>query len=428
MATARLQLRSKKDTTKETPVYLVVEHKGKELLKYPTGVSVTPKQWNPEKKEVRKVVGVTHGTFNQTFNKLLKVVNKTFAELNAEDLPITGEAIRKALDIVTGKDKKKNFESDFLGFIQSEREKLILKVNTTTHQKLSRATISKYKCLYDVVAEMEKKNRAKLTFDNINMDFYYKFILHLQSKEFMPNTIGSKYVRPLKTMLLEAERQGIKVNNAFRYKEFSEPSEDPFKIYLNESEMKSIIDFDFSQNERLERVRDVFVLGYYTGQRYSDYSKYNAKQFENKCIVLLQQKTAKKVIVPVEKNVMDIMEKYNWVLPTISAQKFNEYLKEVCKAVGICNLISRTHTHGSERETVQYQKWELVSSHTARRSFATNMYVSKKIQAYEIMLVTGHSTEKDFKKYICLTGTENAESFREQMIGKKTPSLLLRVA
>lgn len=425
MAKARFQIRSKNDPTKSVPIYLVAEHQGKEILKYPTGVSVTPKQWNEKTKEIRKVSDLPYEKMNQTLNGLMSIANRTFADLNADNLPITKEALRSALDIYTNKNAKQDFQNDFLGFIQFEIGKLPSKINMTTQRRFSKQTLSKYNCLAVVVSEIV--GRTKLNMENIDMNFYYKFIGHLQNKGFQPNTIGSKYVAPLKTMLAEAEMQGYKVNNAFHTKGYKVPNEETFKIYLNDKEIETIERLDLSKIERLERVRDIFLVGYYTGQRFGDYSKFNKSQFENDKIKLLQNKTAKRVEIPLVGKVIEIMKKYDWKLPVISQTHFNEYIKEVAQLAEINEKISHTRNIGSRKETVQYEKWQLVSSHTARRSFATNMYMKRELQMLHIMKITGHTTAKSFMNYICFSDEDNSRIMREIMEGKKQPVPLAKV-
>jgi integrase len=424
MAKARLHLRKASNANKVCPIYLVIEHQSKELLKYPTNIKILAKHWNNEKKEVRKVSDIPYETYNSTLQGFIKEANRIFAELNAEHLPITGEAVRKNLDIFTN--KVKVFDGSFLGFMDLEIEKIPNRINTTTGRKYSKQTLSKYKCLYKVIAEMEKKTKRSLTFEKIDMDFYYSFIEVLQIKGFQPNTIGSKYITPLKTILSEAESVGIKVNPIFR-KRFKAPSEEPFKIYLNSNEISNLENLNLSKNERLERVRDIFLLGYYTGQRWGDYSKYEKAMFEDNTIKLMQNKGAKRVTIPIDEKVLHIMQKYDWELPKISQQKFNDYLKEVCKMANIKDLVSRTFNFGGVKEIRNYEKWELVSSHTARRSYATNTYLANNSSILNIMKITGHATEKDFRKYICFTDEENANIMRNLMEGKKQPSPLAKV-
>lgn len=427
MATIRFELRNKKEPNKDVPIYIVIEHESRRILKYPTGVKVKPSQWNDKTKEVRKVSGLNYELDNQNLQGFKVFVNSVFAKLKAEKKHITGDEIRKELDRHTGKDIIRTFENDFLGFILSETKKLPTRINTTTQQKFSKQTISKYNCLYNIVKEIEVKRRKKLGFIDIDAAFYDKFVDHLQSKGFQPNTIGSKYIAPLKTILAEAEAQGIAVNPVYRSRAYRVLSEEPVKIYLTISEIEQIEILDLSKNDRLDRVRDLFLLGYYTGQRWGDYSKINKKQFEKGNFKIMQDKTAKRVSVPVSENALAIMEKYNWKLPEITLQKFNDYIKEVAKLAGINQVVSHTRTKGRQKETIQFEKWELVSSHTARRSFATNMYLSNQMQMLHIMKITGHTTEKSFRKYICFDDDENAKIMRDIMDGKKQPSPLAKV-
>lgn len=127
-----------------------------------------------------------------------------------------------------------------------------------------------------------------------------------------------------------------------------------------------------------------------------------------------QGKTGHPVMIPLHPVVERIMKKYDYQLPKlISNQKFNEYLKDVVKdeKLNLTETIEKSITRGGVKQTTQYKKWELVKSHTARRSFATNLYL-RHVPTITIMAVTGHKTEKSFLKYIKVTPTEHAEMIR----------------
>ena len=104
-----------------------------------------------------------------------------------------------------------------------------------------------------------------------------------------------------------------------------------------------------------------------------------------------------------------MLRKYDGALPrSISNQKMNDYLKEVCQLAGIDSKESKAQTKGGKRITKTFEKWQMVSTHTARRSFATNMYLLG-IPALTIMQITGHRTEKAFMRYIKLDREQHAK-------------------
>ena len=135
------------------------------------------------------------------------------------------------------------------------------------------------------------------------------------------------------------------------------------------------------------------------------------------------------VCVMLLKNIKSIINKYKTeerVLPKpISNQKMNNYLKEIARLSGIEGKIIQQITNGGIDSTEIKDKWELVTTHTARRSFATNAYKSG-IPSLKIMMITGHTTESSFLRYIKITGEENAISMAgEQFFIDKSP---LRIA
>lgn len=126
-----------------------------------------------------------------------------------------------------------------------------------------------------------------------------------------------------------------------------------------------------------------------------------------------QQKTGGHVAIPLHPVFLKIWEKYDGQLPNnISNQKFNDYIKEVCQIAEINATVFKSITRGGRKETTSYEKWQIVSSHTARRSFATNLYLSG-FPAISIMKITGHKTESAFLKYIKVTSEEHAKMLME---------------
>jgi integrase len=213
----------------------------------------------------------------------------------------------------------------------------------------------------------------------------------------------------LKIFLNEAVAKGISVRQDFKNRSFKVASEEADAIYLSEAELQQLQSVDLSKTERLERVRDLFLVGCYTGLRFSDLTNLRPEYIKDGFIRLEQQKTADRVVIPCHQIVVAMLAKYGGTLPrSISNQKMNDYLKEVCQLAGINSLESKAQTKGGKRIKTSFEKWQMVSTHTARRSFATNMYLLG-IPAMTIMQITGHRTEKAFMKYIKLDREQHAQ-------------------
>lgn len=192
--------------------------------------------------------------------------------------------------------------------------------------------------------------------------------------------------------------------------EFNTSREDTDNIYLNESEIQLLMDLTDFKNKGEEVVRDLFVLGCYTGLRFSNYSKLNLDYLNDGLLSTFQIKTKKKVTIPIHQNVKEIINKYNGVLPICPTnQEFNRTLKDLGQRIPELNVpFSKQITRGRKITVEETMKWEKLMTHTARRSFCTNMYLMG-VPVLTIMAISGHKTEKSFRAYIKATGEEHAQ-------------------
>lgn len=271
--------------------------------------------------------------------------------------------------------------------------------------------IQQYKAgIKHLKAFAETRGKQDFTFEEINQTFYRHFVEFLQAKSFTQNSIG-KQIKVLKVILGEALREGINTHNEFE--NFHVYTEEVDTIYLNEIELQKIKDADLSKIPHLDRVRDWFLLLAWTGSRFSDLGKIVQTDIKDGFISFRQQKTNTKVTIPLHPIVLDILKKYDFNLPKeISNQRFNEYIKEVCRIAEINSTETTTRTIGGQLVTEKFEKWEQVSSHTGRRSFCTNMY-KRGLPTLMIMSISGHKTEKSFLKYIKVKQAEHAEMMKK---------------
>ena len=175
----------------------------------------------------------------------------------------------------------------------------------------------------------------------------------------------------LKTYLLWAADRGLTSN--FEFKKFKMKLTETDVIALTQNELEKIYNFDFSNNLAYDRVRDVFCFCCFTGQRFSDVCKFKFSDVKDNVWNLRQQKTKDVNNVPLSNNALAIIDKYQkqglLKLPTIAIQKTNTLLKDVCKIVGINDEVTITSFKGAERIEVTYKKYELISTHTGRRTY-----------------------------------------------------------
>ncbi len=258
---------------------------------------------------------------------------------------------------------------------------------------------------YTMVKKEIQELRPGLRWDDINMVFYDNYVESLTKKGLAKNTIGD-HIKHLKTFCNAAYLRGEHTNITF--KRFKKPNEESFNVYLDEEELDALFKLDLSKSPYLERVRDVFLVGCWTGCRFSDIAKVCSENIKGEIVTLEQEKTKTLVKIPLHPVVKTILEKYNGKLPEmITNQKFNEFLKQVVKRAQIEDKVIKGITKGGKRESKEYKKWQLISSHSARRSFATNLYKSG-FPSFSIMKITGHKTETSFLKYIKVSEEEVA--------------------
>lgn len=402
--------------TKNTPVRATFCYNNMQLKYYEPKLSIHPKFWNINEQKAREIKGFPSASFNAT----LKAIGNTIIEvyqtykLNNDNLEPSLAQLREKIKIArnTIGSSQERIKLDFFGFLDTYLKEVHKKVNPVTGKQLSSITIRAYKQTHRVLKEYVKATNKVIDFEHIDIDFYNDFTYFLtHTKMYRLNTVG-KHLRNVKTFMQEALDRNLTTNIHFRKRTFRVVSEKTDSIYLNEHELKELEELDLSDDKRLERVRDLFLVGCWTGLRFSDFSKIQLHNIQQDFIEIETQKTGAKVYIPIHSVVRKILEKYNQypnsLPPSISNQKMNEYLKEIGEKVEtlkqgftIGNTIKGTKVHQT------YCKYQLLVTHTARRTFATNQYL-KGIPAYDIMKITGHKTEKAFLRYLKLNNKDAA--------------------
>ncbi|MFD0701777.1 site-specific integrase [Myroides pelagicus] len=273
----------------------------------------------------------------------------------------------------------------------------------------SEATLRKVNVVKQLVSRYQKDKRKKLLVRDVDVKFCTKFEEYCYDNGYSTNTI-SRTVVFVKTICNHAKANGVMVSNTFDL--VKTKREKVKSIYLNENDILKLEKLK-DLTETLDNARDWLLISCYTGQRVSDFMRFEKgmikyhtnKKGELKAILeFMQQKTSKQMSVPLSSKVLDILDKREGEFPrAISDQKYNEYIKCVCEVAKLNDRVEGTKkvevSKGVWRNRKGiFKKWEIVSSHIGRRSFATNNY--GKIPTVFLMNMTGHGTEKMFLTYI----------------------------
>jgi len=344
--------------------------------------------------------------FNEKFTKLKTAIESELMEAHQAD--ITSEWLKTIIDKHWHPDK---YKITLFSFIQTFIDKSETKPNPKTGRPVCYKMRREYEVTFSYLKKYATKTGKVIDFKNIDLDFYDGFTQYLQGEKLAVNTIGKK-IQTLKIFLNAAKDEGKNNYEGYKSKKFVAMTEDSETIYLTEAELTKLYEHDFSENPAFERVRDLFLVGCWTGCRFSDIAQITPESVSGGFINMKQYKTGTKVIIPLHPVVTAILNKYNGRLPeAISNQKFNESLKDIARLAGIDERTHKAITKGGVKRSTAYKKYELVCTHTARRSFATNLYKSD-FPSLSIMAITGHKTEESFLKYIKVTPDEHAKKLQ----------------
>lgn len=262
-----------------------------------------------------------------------------------------------------------------------------------------------------------------LTFDSVSNEFYSSLISYFHNKGYKQNTIG-RAIKSLKFVMKVAYKEGIHENEIFKDEDFKAVTEDVDNIYLTIEELRALYNLDLSQDKVKERARDLFLIGCYTAQRFSDYSRFRPEHIKKtgngtKVIDIVTKKTKQRVIIPFLFPELDILlKKYDYSSPKTYEQDLNEQIKEVGKLAKLTSDVVIAYKVGGKMVETVYKKHDLIKTHTARRSGATNLF-KMGYAPLEIMKITGHTSEATFMKYIKVSKEENAEMMMSKIKKQK---------
>jgi integrase len=434
MATIKLIVKS---TEKGQPatIYLRFRDGRKTDIIISTPERVFPEYWNNKSQSFKqrilfnKVFTEKDKTaIEEKFSQMKDSVLKEHNSLNGKD--VSKEWLKSVIDKFNNKNQTgaETLNQYFQRFIDEALAGIRLSSNHDSKRLYSPHTmksikgfqsqLNEYQGIYTEKAlkKLSVKNEDPrplkiIDFEDITIDFYNELVNYFYSKKYSPNTIG-KHVKTLKGLMRQAREEGLTKNTESERKSFKSIRELVQNIYLSESELRKLYELDLSDNSTWDLARDVFLIGCYTAQRFSDYSRIsseNIRTMENgkRVIDLIQQKTGEKVTIPIRHELETILKKYNYVIPRSYEQKVNDRIKKIGLKAGITESVRLEKNKGGMIIKTDVQKCDLIVTHTARRSGCTNMYLAG-IPTIDIMKISGHKTEREFLKYIKVSKEETA--------------------
>jgi len=392
---------------KQSLIFLHFSYSGNRF-KYSTGYKSCFADWDFDKQRIKQTKSniINAIEVNEYLSKIDNVIKKEYSRLIAEQKVVNNEVLKTFLDNFTNKNVIID-NSKSITFFEFCENFLELK-----SKEISIITKRSYKQTLLKVKNFGIENNEKITFNFFDKTFVINFIEYLQENDFSQNTI-SKHLKNLKTFLIEANQKRLIDNIDFNIKDFSFSPEETTAIYLTENELTQMLELDLSEKKHYELARDIFLIGCYTGQRISDYNgltKSSIKTINGReYFSIKQKKTGARVNCPITKEIRQIMNiRYNGEPPKKILEKdLNKYIKKIGEILKFDEKIECISNKGGKQIIEYIPKYKLIHSHTARRSFCTNKY-KLKMPIYDIMMFSGHKTEREFYKYIRITGEERA--------------------
>jgi len=404
-----------KEPKAEAPTLILAAYSySNNRLKLSTGEKIHPQRWNPEKERVRFNRGRPEdNAINDTIDRYEKAIVGVYRKLIAKGKVDSGAFRSLVLIELNKKDKEQGLT--FLQFFDSYYTEL-KKIHP--YEKVKR-----FGTLYNHLETMYKVH--PFSWNEINMVWYDRFKAYIVIELGSSKNYFAQLVKLLKMVLNTATDRELNTCTKYKSTHFRAESEQVNNIYLTVQELELIYNHDFSSSQKLDRVRDVFLVGCWTGMRYGDYSRLTMNNFTNDGFIAKDTtKVEGRVIIPIHPMIKEILEKYKGKLPKpITNARFNHRLKKIGEAVKINNVVNITRTEGGQRVTHTFKKWELISTHTARRTMATNMYKAG-IPIPTCMIITGHSNVRQFLNYIKVTEQDVADSLvNHPFFTQKTPAI-----
>ena len=385
---------------KQNYVFFHFYLKGK-LHKYSTKIKVDRSEWDlaiQRPKLRRGDIGKANKKITFELNEYQRFYEKLKSDYKES---LTKEIIRNKLDQYfkfAQTDKALTYSDYFDIYIEQKKES----------QSVKKDSLQKYTRIHTAILEMEKNEKVTYYLTGFDGAFFNRFIKHLRvKKEISDNTLKRK-MGFFKSFLNWCIKNGYSTNLAF--KDVIIKGRETSHVSLTTEEVDTLAGLEL--DEALSYYRDLFLIGVYSGQRYSDYTRFNKKFIDGNNIVIRATKTSQFSYIPLNKRLRGLLDKYEWCLKLISSQKFNIQIQKICNLAGFDETVQVDKFYGNKKVSNDSPRWKLIASHTARRTFIT-LSAQRNVPRSLVMQATGIKSYKTLENYIRLDVDKlNLEMFK----------------
>ena len=392
--------------TENVPIRMRVNFASKRI-EFTTGYRIDASKWDADKQCVKNgcsnKLKQSASEINASLLEYYTEIQSIFKRFEVEDVMPTPEQIKEAFNALhkpvseEPKPKKEALPCDFFQVFDDFVEDCGRQNNWTD------STFEKFAAVKNHLTNF----REGLTFEFFDERGLNDYISYLRDVKEMRNTTIGKQLSFLKWFLRWAFKKGVHQNNAYDSYKPKLKSTQKKIIFLTWDELNRLREFKIPPNKQaLERVRDVFLFQCFTGLRYSDVFNLRRSDIKGDHIEVTTVKTSDSLIIELNNHSKAILDKYkdvafedDKVLPVITNQKMNDYLKELAELAGIDEPVRQTYYRGNERIDEVTPKYALLGTHAGRRTFICNA-LALGIPPQVVMKWTGHSDYKAMKPYI----------------------------
>jgi integrase len=397
MASTKFYLKTPK--AEKSPVLCLCSHNGKRTKVY-TGISIATKQWDAEEQKA-KIRDYSTGTaINDLLQSIASRLEAFLMDCRIKGFIPSDNDIRAVIEPEQAEDKSLTFWEAWKTYATDKGD--------TSNPGGSHAMKKKLAAIEGRLKKYEAGNQP-LTFESLTVTVMEKIEAHFIKFEKLQNSTVAKHLSFLKSFLHWCIKREITDNSKWQKFTVSNPP-DKLKVVLTSADLQKIKAFNHPEKKYLLNVRDLFLIGCYTGLRFSDFTRIAGQHLkpdnefagrgEGYVLRIRQEKTDGLVEIPLTDESLTLCRKLiAGEIRLITNQKMNEYLKELCRLSGIDEAFETDEFRGKLKISKTVPKWQLIGTHTARRTFATNLLIQG-VPAEIVMQYTGHKDYKSFQKYV----------------------------
>lgn len=399
----KFNLKSTKEPNVLSQIFLTYVNKN-ERLRYYIRKRIEPKYWDVKTQRV-KASHPNYRSFNILLTSLSNYLEEEINKMIIQEESISIENLRALLDERLDNEENEEPKENIRDFLSYYEEFIKSSLNLRKE-----STLKYHRSTRDRLKQFSELNKRNLFFEDFDKKFENQFRDYLINKFGLANNTVSRYFKSIKVVLNWSVEKGY--NNNLEFRKFRNRYSEGEIYFLTWDELMKLYCLEIP-DFKLQKVRDIFCFGCFTGLRFSDLINLKQENISNDMIEISTLKTSSKTRIPLNRYSREIYERYTSdetynLFSKISNQKMNDYLKELGELAGINSSVSIFHYSGTKRTEQIVPKYKVLTSHMARKTFITNA-LAKGMSTEVIMEITTQKSYKVFQRYFKIVDEHKKE-------------------